>query len=122
MTINHQELFDIRAQKYGEDEQSTRFVTAWMYALRSTLDDLSSPKVGVDTGTTPTGFADDIDLDEKYFTAVVAGTDKYLRDMGEWGSDDKATLAGSYERALRAAHSIYAMQDTTVVTRHQEDA
>ena len=116
MTIVHQTLFDRIAQKYSEDESSDRFVLAWYYALDRVYDDLESPKVGLSLGTPPTDLDTDLDIATKYTGVLTDGINRYLRDVGEWGSESTDSLKAQYRQSTGEAHTMN-MDDTEVFTR-----
>lgn len=115
MSINTQELYDLKRVKYSASEESERFARAFFYGLLMTLNDLNSDKVGLSLDI-PDDLETDIEADDQYFNVISIGLDYYIQETGEWGSDDSSELFQKYQLALGRAHTLLFM-DSSVVAR-----
>jgi len=105
MAIDVQEMFDSRVDKYGATQENEEFIQDFFYAIKRVCYDLESPKVGLTVATVPTDFDTDIDVDEKFWSAVSHGIDVYLHDTGRWGHADEDKLLRDYNIYLGRAHT-----------------
>ena len=121
MSINTQELFDLKAQKYNTNAESEVFTRAFFYALTRTIEDLNSTRVGagLGIGSVPDSLDENISCDSGYFGAVSAGVDVYLKDTGEWGQQARTEVEALFTTAIGKAQTKN-LTDTPPRTRLQD--
>ena len=106
MAISTQSMFELKAAKFGANQNNSSFQEKFFFALTRTINDLNSPRVGLSISI-PADMNEDIDTDEQYFGVVSDGLDLYLQTTGEFGNDDPQVLEGRYRRSLGQAQTMY---------------